>query len=198
LIDIDCGKPRSASDALYTAGVGNGLARVHAKAIELLIRLDHDALGPVKSIRFRPINQREILAYALSRPDYLQAVNRVFGAYPDAVRVIGSRPAAAAFAWLITRSYDEQVVDRFMRALGSGAMLSEDDPVLALRAALTIPAEDGTKMPVRTRLALLTKAFMMVVNDQRMTRGRGGKIVSLAIAHNERFTKVEPVVTEAA
>jgi hypothetical protein len=194
----DSGKNRSAADALHTAGL-NGLGRVHANAIQLLIRYENNTLGPIKSIRFRKINTREVLAFAQKHPDYLHAVDRMFGKFPETVRVIGDKGAAAAFAWLITRSYDDGVVDHFLRALGSGAMLNEDDPILALRTALMIPAEDpAIKLKPRTRLALLTKAFMMSVAGQAMNRTRGGKILGLAINHSERLTKVEPPATAAA
>lgn len=193
----DSGKNRSAADALHTAGL-NGLGRVHAKAIDLLIRYEHDKLGPIKSIRFPKRTTREVLAFALEHPEYLRAVDRMFGQFPDAVRVIGNKEAAAAFAWLVIRSYDDAVVERFLRSLGSGAMLNEDDPILALRAVLTIPTEDGRPMKNRTRLALLTKAFMMSVAGQAMNRTRGGKVQALFIAQSERLTKVEPPATAAA
>jgi hypothetical protein len=132
----DRGKLRSAADALHTAGM-NGLGKVIARAIaELAIRYDHDALGPVKSVRFRPINQPEVLDYAQTHDAFVRATHLMFGNYPDAVRVIGSKQAAAFFAWLVVRAYDEAVLERFCKPLGSGANLTEDDPILDVREKL--------------------------------------------------------------
>ena len=52
----------------------------------------------------------------------------MFGNYQDAVRVIGSKHAAAFFAWLVVPAYDQTALERFCKPLGSGANLTEDDP----------------------------------------------------------------------
>jgi hypothetical protein len=194
----DCGKGRSAADALHTAGM-NGLGKVLARAItELAVRYDHDALGPVKSIRFRPVGHREVLDYAKAHPDFVQTAHLMFGSYLDAVRVIGSKQGAAFFAWLVVRAYGEAALDRFCKPLGSGANLAEDDPILAAREKLMLAAEDGTKMPSRTRLALLNKAFLMSVNGPKLARTRGGRVTALSLHFDEPFPKIEPPIAQAA
>jgi hypothetical protein len=194
----DCGKGRSAYDALHTAGM-NGLGKVIARAItELAIRYDHDALGPVKSVRFRPIDQREVLDYAQTHDEFVRAAHLMFGTYPDAVRVIGSKHVAAFFAWLVVRAYDEAALERFCKPLGSGANLTEDDPILAAREKLMLPTEDRTKLPSRTRLALLNKAFNMSVNGQKFGRTRGGRVAALSLSFDEPFPRIEPPIAQAA
>jgi hypothetical protein len=194
----DSGKGRSAADALHTAGM-NGLGKVIARAItELAVRYDHDALGPVKSVRFRPIYQREVLDYAQTHDELVRAAHLMFGNHPDAMRVIGSKHTAAFFAWLVVRAYDEAELERFCKPLGSGANLTEDDPILAVRERLMLPTDDGTKMPSRTRLALLNKAFNMSVSGQKLGRTRGGKVAGLSLSFDEPFPKIEPPIAQAA
>jgi hypothetical protein len=188
----DSGKNRTAGDALHTAGI-NGLSKAMASAAKnLLIRYDAGKLGALDQPRFQAVNNRTVLNYVLDHHDLADAANEMFGTYPNAVKAIGdkSKAVAVAFAWLVMRAYGRNVLHDFCTPLGTGANLTEDSPILAVRNALSHPDE---KLKDRTRLALLNKAFNMVQNDQRMPRSRRKpyEVEPLTIAHNEHFPRIE-------
>jgi hypothetical protein len=189
----DAGKRRTNADALYIAG-WNGAGRVMAQAIsELALRYDAHALGALKQKRFRTVNPREELAYLAEHPDFQHAARRILGGYPDAVNVIGSKPAAVMFAWLVLRTHGDAALENFCTPLGSGAMLDEDSPILAARNKLLAPE----KMYARTRLAYVNKAFLIHIAGQKMGRSRG-KVLALTMDLDEPFPRIEAPIAEAA
>jgi hypothetical protein len=194
----DRGLKRQGHDALHIMGL-NGAGKILAKAVEhLAVRYDHGALGVQKQGRHRPITPIETVSYLQDHPDFVKAAQHMLGSYPEAVDVIRSKAAAVFFAWKVLEAYDEAVLDAFCIPLGSGANLTEDDVLLALRAKLLQGDVPGNKMADRTRLAYVMKAFLMHVNGQKMPRTRGGKITPLNIGLDEEFPRIEGPLAEAA
>lgn len=195
----NCGKGRTVADALYIGG-WNGAGRTMAQAVaDLALRYDHDALGVDKQGRFPKVTARHALDYMETHPDFAAAARLMMGTYQDAVDTIISKPAAVFFAWLVVRAYGEGVLDEFCNALGSGANLDEDSPILAVRNRLLRPEPKGQpKIASRTRLAYVCKAFLMFVNKQKMPRIRGGKIGALSIDLDDPFPRIDAPLAEAA
>lgn len=194
----NCGKGRTVADALFIGG-WNGAGRTMAQAVaDLALRYDHDALGIDKQGRFPKVTARHALDYMEAHPDFAAAARRMMGNYADAVDVIISKPAAVFFAWLVIRAYGEELLDEFCTALGTGAMLDEDSPILAARNRLLRPEpKGGPKIASRTRLAFVNKAFLMFVAKQKMPRVRG-KIAALSIDLDDPFPRIDAPLAEAA
>ena len=195
---FDSGKKRTAADALHIAG-WNGASKVIASAISnLAIRYDNGALGVAKQPRFPTPNAREVLAYLHQHPDLRDAAQMMLGSFPEAVEVIRSKPAAVYFAWRVLQAYDATTLRDFCAPLGTGALLAEDSPLLAARAKLLAQEAEGNKMPDRTRLAYVSKAFLMHIGGQKMTRSRG-RVQPLGLDVDEAFPRVDaPIAVEAA
>lgn len=194
----DSGKKRTPADALHIAG-WNGAGRAMASAIsKLAIRYDEGVLGVGKQPRFRTVNARESLHYITQHPDFKDAAQLILGSYPEAVDVIRSKPAALFFAWLVLRAYDEVTLGDFCNALGTGARLDEDSPILAARAKLLATELPGQRKPDRTRLAYVCKAFLMHVEGARMGRTRGGKVQQLELDFDETFPRIDTPLAAAA
>jgi hypothetical protein len=194
----DCGKKRTPADALHIAG-WNGSGKWLASAIaNLAIRYDNGLLGVGKQPRAKPVNAREVLLYMQNHRDFRDAAQLMLGTYPEAVEVIRSKSAAIFFAWLVLRAYDEATLRDFCQPLGSGALLEEDSPLLAARAKLLAPEVKGNKMPDRTRLAYVCKAFLMHIAGQKMPRTRGGRVQPLGLEVDEAFPRIYEPLAEAA
>lgn len=191
---INQGRKRSNADALAIAG-WNGSGRVMAQAIAALaLRYDEGALGVITNPRFRRINTRDCLEYLESHPDFQEAARSTLASYIDALAAIRSKPAGVFFAWRVIRDYSEAVLADFFGPLGSGANLTEDSPILAVRNKL-LASEEGEpiKMYPRTRLAYVIKAFRMHVAGQTMPRrGRNERVQPLTLALDEPFPRIEP------
>ena len=193
----DSGKKRTAADALHIAG-WNGSGKALAGAIaNLAVRYDNGVLGVGKQSRAKPVNARDVLRYMQHHEDFRDAAQLMLGSYPEAVEVIRSKPAAIFFAWLVLRAYDEATLRDFCEPLGTGALLEEDSPLLAARAKLLAPEVKGNKVPERTRLAYVCKAFLMHIAGQKMPRTRGGRVQPLGLEVDEAFPRIDPPVAEA-
>jgi hypothetical protein len=194
----NCGKARTPSDALHIAGF-NGSGRIMSAAIaDLALRYDAGALGVGKQKRFPKATARDTLAYVEAHPDFSDAARHMLANHADSVETIVSKSAAVYFAWLVIRAYDKQTLDSFCISLGTGAKLDEDSPVLAARNRLLRPESAGQpKLPPRTRLAYLCKAFLMHVNGQKMGRSRG-KVANLSIDLDDPFPRIDPPLAAAA
>jgi hypothetical protein len=193
----DCPKKRTPGDALHIAG-WNGSGKWLASAIaNLAIRYDGGLLGVGKQPRAKPVNAREVLLYMQNHRDFRDAAQLMLGTYPEAVQVIRSKAAAIFFSWLVLRAYDEATLRDFCQPLGSGALLEEDSRLLAARAKLLAPEMRGNKMPDRTRLAYVCKAFLMHISGQKMPRSRG-RVQPLGLEVDEDFPRIDPPLAEAA
>jgi len=182
---IDGGKPRSAADALYTAGE-NGLSGAIAQAVAIAHRYDNKALGVIKQAKIPTLTNPEVLSYSRQHPGLNKAAHLMFGSYGKAISVIKHKGVALFAGWQILERYGALELDQFMIPLGSGANLDEDDPILALRNRL-ISLEDDDLNKER-RLALLIKAFSM--HQLGKTVPRSG----LALRDNERFPRFEDIL----
>jgi hypothetical protein len=196
----DGGKKRTGPDVLHIAGL-NSSGGVLSRAIEqLAIRYDNNALGVLTQPKYPVVKPREVLVYLHAHPDFQPAAQLMLGTYSDAMEVIRSKPAAVFFAWKVLEAYpDGTELEGFCVALGSGANLDEDSPILAAIRRLTASELPGKKMPARTRLAYVCKAFNLWVVGQKMPRTRGGKVAPLTVNIDEDFPKIfaEPLAEAA-
>ena len=190
---VDNGKPRSASDALFVAGM-NGQAPAISSAIQLLWKYEANALSSIKAPRGRKMEHLEVLAYAESHPGVGKVAHLLAGSFPKAISTIGNKGAAVAFAYLVKTIQGEASLIDFMKPLATGANLDEESVILALRNRLLGAGEDDEAISPSHRLALLIKAFNMVRNGTKV--GKKG----LYLRDNEKFPRVEasPSLSEAA
>lgn len=182
---IDDGKPRSASDALYTSG-NNGMSATIAGTVKLAWRYDADGLTVMaKQPRIQEASIPEVLAYARNNPGLGEAVHLLVSNYGKAAAIIGDKAVASLFLWKAAELHGEGVVGSFLMAVGIGAKLDEDSPILAFRERLREANNDEEDMPKERRLALLTKAFNLHIAGKKV--GRGG----LYVRDNEKFPRIE-------
>lgn len=196
----DCGKTRTGADALHIAG-WNSMGRTLNEVIKnLALRYDENKLGVGKQPRFREPNSRDILNYLEAHRDLREAAQTMLGSFPEAIEVVRSKPAAIMFAWLVMRAHDLATLQGFCQPLGSGALLAEDSPILAVRAKLMEAEDCNSRKPARMRLAYLCKAFQMHVTGQKMPRSRKGAVQPLSLNVDEPFPRIDPPVpfSEAA
>jgi hypothetical protein len=184
-------RPRSAADALQTSG-SNGIASHLASAVHLSDRYEHDALGILEQPKIHKLNNREVLDYSRKHPALADIAHLIFGTYAKAVGVIGHKGVAIVFSELVTRLYGPQALEVFLTSLGSGANLTEDDPILGLRNRILTASEQ--KLNKERILALLIKAFNFHRAEKKL--GRAG----LFVRDNEKFPRFDTqisLITEA-
>src|SRR5215831_132399 len=87
---LDGGKPRSAADALFTAGA-DGLSGAIAAAIKVAFRYDNNGLGVFKQPVMRALTNPEVLAYSRKHPGLGEAAHHLVSNYPKAVQVIKAK-----------------------------------------------------------------------------------------------------------
>jgi len=201
---IDNGKVRSHSDAIYTAGLGNGASSMIAAAVKLAYRYDQGAFKLIGQPRIRDLEPIEVVDYVRQNSGIPDAAHILGGSYPKAMAMIGHKGVATFFAWKVTDLHGKVVLAEFLEPLGTGAHLDEDSPVLALRNRLMkISSASDDDLTTNQRLWLTLKAFNMVMCGHKMPavpKRKGGGYEPLTIADNEEFPKfVEPAdVAEAA
>lgn len=176
-------RPRSAADALQTSG-SNGIATHLATAVHISDRYDRDVLGILKQPKHHKLNSREVLTYSRENPALSETAHMIFATYAKAVAVIKNRGAAIVFAERVIRFYGPEILDQFFTSLGTGANLSEDDPILGLRTRLLRGEEDNINK--ERILALLIKGFNYFRAGRKLTRA------GLFVKDNERFPRLEP------
>ncbi len=185
---IDDMKPRSAADALYTAG-NNGQAAVTAAAIKLASAYDENKLSILKSTTAQRLTIHEVLEYSRSHPELAETAHLLAGTYKRAVAIIHNKAAAAFFAWRAIATHGLAVVDGFLSPLGTGAHLDEDDPTLVLRSRLLNEAHELKTSHV---LALVIKGFNMHIAGKKVSKG------GVYVRDNEKFPRIEAPLSEAA
>jgi hypothetical protein len=189
---IDDSKPRNAADALFTSG-NNGLSATIASTIKLAWRYENQAIAILKQPRIRDMTNMEILDFSRSNPQLGNAAHLLVGTYARAASVIGNKAVATFFVWKVNNYYGSDQLDEFMTSLGSGALLPEDSPILALRNRL-LGEQDihlaGEELRAPRRLALLIKAFLLNLKGEKM--GKRG----LSLRDNERFPRIEPPIEQ--
>jgi hypothetical protein len=189
---IDDSKPRSAADALYTSG-GNGLAAMVASAIKIADKYDRNGFSVLNNKRIvRPMDNIEVLAYHRAHPEINEACHEMASNASKAVRVISHKGIAGFIGYKILTLYGQRKLMEFMRPLGTGANLSEGDPILALRDRLSQVAEEGDDdLKIGHKVALIIKAFNLFHSQQTVSKRNG-----LSIRDNEpypRFQQEEPI-----
>lgn len=181
---IDDGKPRSASDALYTSG-SNGLSATIAQTIKLASRFDAGALTVmVKQPRVQELTIPEVLDYAEKNPGLGEAAHTLVSTFNKAANVIADKAVASLFLWKAAEAHGMGVIHPFLISVGTGANLSGDSPILAFRERLREANIDDEDMPKERRLALLIKAFNMHLAGKKV--GQRG----LYVRDNEKFPQI--------
>jgi hypothetical protein len=191
---IDDGKPRSASDALYTSG-NNGLSQTIAATAKLAWRYDHNALTVmVKQPRIREMSIPEMLQYTRNNPGLGRAAHLLISSYAKAAKVIGDKAVGALFLWKASAQHGLDVVNSFLCAIGTGANLEEDNPILGFRERLRDTIAEDESMPKEQRLALLIKAFNLHLAGKKLPKG------GLHVRDNEKFPRIDaqPTLADAA
>lgn len=193
---IDRGKPRTLSDAIFTAG-SNGLAATISGAVKIAWRYDHNAFAIMKQQpKLRDITSIETLNYLLENPLLKEVAHVMAGTYQPAMKVIANKGIAVFVAFKIAQLHGQAVLDDFLVAVGTGAELAEDDPILGLRNRLAAIAYDKKKtIGIGHRLGLVIKAFNMFMCEEKV--GKKG----FHLRDNEdfpRFEEARKLLPEAA
>lgn len=175
---MDDGKPRTAGDALSASGL-DGIATHVAAAAYLAYRYELEAIGIFKQPKIRKLNTREILKYSQTHPE-LTDVGHLLPAYGRAVSCIGHKAVAIVFSDLVIRLHGQDVLDKFLLSLGSGANLPENSPILGLRNRFL--SDDDIKK--ERAFALLNKAFNYHIQDRPLPKS------GLSVRDNEKFPRI--------
>lgn len=192
---IDNVKARTLADGIYTSG-GNGLSGQVAAAVKLAWRYDNNAFGIVDQPKIRDITVIEGIEYTRLHPDLHIAAQRVVTTYSRALAMIKDKGVATFFLWKALAYYPEDKVEDFMFALGSGVNLDEDSPISGLRKRL-VNADSLAKEVLRAprRLALVIKAFLMFLNDEKISPKKSKKTIdkwTISVEDNDEFPRLEP------
>ena len=174
----DDNAPRTEGDALHTSGL-NSFSTPLAQAVHLAWRYENDVLGVFKQPKVQKLNKREVLLYARAHQSLTETGHLVFPTYGKAVSVIDHKGVTLVFSDLVIATHGEKTLNEFFVALGSGANLDENSPILGLRTRLLANEVDKER-----KLALLIKAFNYHIEGR--TLGKKG----LYVADNEPFPKI--------
>src|SRR6187455_191488 len=138
---IDNGKPRSASDALYTSG-SNGCSQPLAAAVKIAVRYEAGGFKVGSMPRMPELEPYEVMDYIARHDGMVDAAHKLVSNFKKGMKVIGHAGIATFFACQVIERYGINELDRFMSPLGSGAHLAEDSPILALRDRLRSAGDD--------------------------------------------------------
>jgi hypothetical protein len=168
---IDSGKPRSMADV---ESIKNRTAPgVFAAALRLLSLYDGDGLGALKPPR--------------ATNDELEKIEAM---YPDLEQSLSARtwpkrlipPSVAVFFHFIFARVDSDAANTFMQKLGTGADLSEGNPVHTLRNRLLAEAQQEKRIPPVQLYAWIIKTWNAYAQGQALSR--------VSWASTERFPQV--------
>lgn len=195
---IDNGAPRTAADALFTAGA-NGCSKQVASATIIAARFEAGAFRINSLPRMEQMQPWEVMAYVEANPSLVAAAHTVVSNFSRAAKVIGHMGAATFFAWQVIERYGLDELDAFLTPLGTAAPgLAEDNPIRALLERLR--AVEGPHLAMQQRLALLIKAFGLHYSDDTVVvhapprrRGQPPQPTGLFLADNEEFPQFPPV-----
>jgi hypothetical protein len=180
---LDCGKPRTAGDAIFTAGY-NGQSSAIASAVSLLWRYDNHLLRVHEQPKIRKMENKEVLDYALAHSDVGDTAHLIVANFPRIMKTIGNKGVAVAFSYLVRETFGQEVLMDFLKPLVTGANLGEDSIILALRNRLMVN-DDDEKMKAPHRFALLIKGFKMHRLGHKASRK------GLFLRDNEKYPRIE-------
>jgi hypothetical protein len=156
----DNGKTRTAATALRTGGF-DGVSPLINSVISIRENVNHGAYSMNRAVvrqdRLAPI---EVLRIAQSDPKLKEAARLIAGEYQAAIHVIGHKDVAAYAAYRILSSYDEVVLEEFMRDVEAPeGELPEGNAAGALCRCLEADRRKLKPMPKHLVLAHVIKAF---------------------------------------
>jgi hypothetical protein len=179
---LDSGRPRSAADAIYTAGE-NGLSSAIAQGIRVAYRYERNAFHVFKTPVIANLSNPEMVAYARAHPEIKSAAHICASNFPKTAKIIGNPGVAVFVTCKILQDFGPDVLGRFMLPLGSGANLDEDNPILALRNRLLGESADDKNLNPARRLGLIIKGFNLHIAGRPVSR-RG-----FFLKDNEKFPR---------
>jgi hypothetical protein len=124
-----------------------------------------------------------VLAYSRQHPGIAEAAHFLLANHPKAAATIHDKGVAAFASYKIIEHSGQQVLEEFMRPLGTGANLDEGDPILALRNRLRGFQEGDEELNDHRRLGLIIKAFKLYT--------QGKPVKNLALKDSERYPRFE-------
>lgn len=202
---IDNVLPRTAADALQTAGVNGQSPQVARIIKDLAWPYDREMLMINGRMPMVAMAHHEVLGYQQDNPELLTAVKLVRTNYKAAATRLGAT-VAGFVAWKILDYYGEDKLTMFMGALGSDASrLPKGHPVAALQKRLG----DHEAAKAARAYAKVGKLTKKMIEQQRQylnitemlaltiiafnTMMKGEELSKLAVANNEAFPVfVEP------
>jgi hypothetical protein len=156
---FDNGKPRTSATALKTGGF-NGVSPLINTIIQIRENVNHGAYSMQRAIRLDRLYPAEVLRIAQSDPRLKEAARLTAGEYRAAINVIGHKDVCAYVAYRIISSFDEVVLEEFMRNVEApDGELPEDNAAVALRKLLEVDRRKVHPMPKHLVLAHVIKAF---------------------------------------
>lgn len=174
---VDNCLPRSAGDALYTAGL-NGLSRHVANVIqEFAHRYDEGALGISGRVYGMVLSNREVLGYMQDHPGLLTSAHYIDRMHKHAKAKLGAT-VATFFGWKVDEILGRETLDDFFHAMVA-ADLANDHPVAVLRKYIEPPVLTlrqrasglrAAQPPAKERLALAITALNAMMAGQKLKK----------------------------
>ena len=166
----DNGKTRTASTALRTGGF-DGVSPLINTIIQIRENVNHGAYSMQRATRLDRLAPVEVLRLAQSDPKLKEAARLAAGEYHTAINVIGHKDVTGYVAYRIISSYDEVVLEEFMRDVEAPeGELPEDNAAVALRKCLEADRKKLQPMPKHLVLAHVIKAFNAWRNNEPVKR----------------------------
>jgi hypothetical protein len=154
---IDNSRPRSAADALATAGF-DGLSKLLAQTVSLAVRYERGLLTPTTK---RPLDKMapvEVIAYVTDNPNLRHGARLMAGEYKSAAAVIEHADVAAFAAFQILDLHGEETLDQYMTALGEADGV-DNSPVAAFQGVMAANQRAVEPMLKHQVLGYLIKSF---------------------------------------
>ncbi len=155
----DNGKTRSAATALKTGGF-DGVSSLINTIIQIRENVGQDHYTMQRAIRLERMAPVEVLRIAQSDSKLKEAARLTASDYRAAIGVIGYKDVTGYIAYRILSSYDEIVLEEFMRDVEAPeGELPEENAAAALRRCLEADHKKQHPMPRHLVLAHVIKAF---------------------------------------
>lgn len=155
----DNGKTRSPATALKIGGF-DGVSSLINTLIQIRENVNHGAYSMQRATRLDRMAPVEVLRIAASDAKLKEAARLAAGEYRAAINVIGYKDVTAYVAYRIISSYDEIVLEDFMRDVEAPeGEAAELNAASALRRCLEADRKKQHPMPKHLVLAHVIKAF---------------------------------------
>jgi hypothetical protein len=168
---IDNSKPRSASDALATAGL-NGLAKSISTVVSMALHFEHGLYTPsTEKKTMDKVSPIEFVHYVKDNDNLRLGVRLMAGEYKAAASVIAHKDVAGFTAYKIIDLHGEDALDGFMGELGQIDEEADDGaPIAALQKVLLDDAKAREPMKKHQVLGYVIKAFNAWINQEQVRK----------------------------